>query len=254
MVRAIIADDEDLALLELKQLLNSAWPELEIVAECMDGDEALTAILQHQPNIAFLDIRMPNLSGLDVARISAGKCRVVFTTAFDTFAIDAFNLGAIDYLLKPIKANRLEQTVARLREHYASKEAPTHVEMLTLMAELEQRLKEAKAKEQIRWISASVGKTVKMFRVEEVLFFEADTRYIRVVTDKEEALIRTPLKELQLGLDTEQFWQVSRSVIVNANAIDKASKDDVGNILLHLRQHPEVIKVSQTYVWRFKGM
>jgi DNA-binding LytR/AlgR family response regulator len=254
MPRAIIADDEDLALLELKQLLAAAWPDLEVVAECSDGGEAIEAIIKHQPDIAFLDIRMPALSGLDVARITAGKCRIIFTTAFDSFAIEAFNLGAIDYLLKPIKASRLEQTITRLREQFENNSILPQAEILRMMTELEARLKESKEKEQIRWISASIGKSIKIIRVEEVLFFEADARYIRVVTDKDDAIIRTPLKELQLGLDNEQFWQISRSVIVNVNALDKATRDDFGNIMVCLHNRTESFKVSASYIWRFKGM
>jgi DNA-binding LytR/AlgR family response regulator len=254
MPRAIIADDEDLALLELKQLLAVAWPSLEVVAECTDGGEAIEAIVKHEPDIAFLDIRMPALSGLDVARITAGKCRIIFTTAFDSFAIEAFNLGAIDYLLKPIKASRLEQTIVRLREQFENNSALPQSDILRMMIELEERLKESKAKEQIRWISASIGKTIKIIRVEEVLFFEADARYIRVVTEKDDAIIRTPLKELQLSLDSEQFWQISRSVIVNVNALDKATRDELGNIMISLRKRSEIFKVSPSYVWRFKGM
>lgn len=252
MPTAIIADDEDLQRSDLQRMLQLIWPELQILASCEDGGDALEAIIKHQPDIAFLDIRMPELSGLDVARASDGKCRIVFTTAYDNHAIEAFKLGAIDYLLKPITEERLRHTTTRINEQLNS--GSTQNDLLQVMAALDQRLREPQESERIRWISASSGNTIKLFPIEEVLFFESDLRYTRVVSAEDEGHIRTSIKELQKGLAPEQFWQIHRSIMVNPHAISKAKKDEMGNIVVELKNHPEQLKVSQTYAWRFKGM
>lgn len=252
MPTAIIADDEDLALGDLRAMLAESWPELVIVAECEDGTEALESIVKFQPDVAFLDIRMPGMTGLDVAQAAAGKCQVVFTTAYDSHAISAFNLGAIDYLLKPLTQPRLEQAVARLRERMDSKVAAP--ELIRMMSELDKRLGASRQTERMRWISASVGDTIHMFPIEEVLFFESDLKYTRVVTASSEAHVRLSLKELQQGLDLEQFWQIHRGTIVRASAISCARRDDLGSITVELRGHGERLKVSRAYAWRFKGM
>lgn len=256
MPTAIIADDEDLQRSDLQRMLQLVWPELEIVATCEDGGDALDAITQHQADIAFLDIRMPELSGLDVARASDGKCRVVFTTAYDNHAIEAFKLGAIDYLLKPITEERLQHTVSRIKEQLSAGATPK--DLIQVMAALDQRLRGSQAgpqeAERIRWISASSGNTIKLFPIEEVLFFESDLRYTRVVSADDEGHIRTSIKELQKGLAPDQFWQIHRSIMVNPHAIARARRDEMGNILVELKNHSEQLKVSQTYAWRFKGM
>ena len=255
---AIIADDEYLQRADLRRMLEKVWPELDIVAESEDGQEALDAIVSLQPNIAFLDIRMPELSGLDVARASNGKCSVIFTTAYDIHAIEAFQLGALDYLLKPILEDRLSHTVKRLCEQIdlrsATEDATSQNDMLRKMSELDQRLREAKSVAKIRWLSASVGKVIKIIPIEEVLYFESDLRYTRVVTAKDEAFIRTSLRELQLGLNPEEYWQIHRGTVVNIKAIAQARRDELGNIHVELREREEHLKVSNTYAWRFKGM
>lgn len=250
MARAIIADDEDLQRTELQRLLALTWPELEIVALCEDGDAALDAIARLRPDVAFLDIRMPELSGLEVARASAGACRVVFTTAYDSHAIEAFNLGAIDYLLKPLNAARLEQATGRLRKQIDA--GPAGAEIIAALAGLDRRLRDTARAERIRWISASAGATINLFPIDEVLFFESDTRYTRVVSASGEGLIRTPIKDLQAGLDPDQFWQLRRGTLVRVAAIARARRDELGNITVELRDHPAQLKVSQTYAWRFR--
>jgi DNA-binding LytR/AlgR family response regulator len=252
MVTAVIADDEDLQRTDLRRMLTSIWPELIIVADCEDGGDALEAIVKYAPDIAFLDIRMPELSGLDVARASDGKCRVVFTTAYDNHAVDAFKLGAIDYILKPVTEERLQQTIMRLKTQMAA--GTVQPDLLQVMAALDKRLREPEQAERIRWISANSGNTIKLFPIEEVLFLESDLRYTRVVSATDEGHIRTSIKDLQKGLDPEQFWQIHRSVVVNAHAIAKARRDEMGNIVVELKGHAEKLKVSQTYSWRFKGM
>ncbi len=257
MPSALIADDEDLPRAELKRMLGAAWPELRIVAECEHGPAAVEAIDEHGPDIAFLDIRMPGMSGLDVARAASGRCHTVFTTAYDSHAIDAFNAGAVDYLLKPIASDRLAQTVARLRErldaHRAAPELDGLVERLS--AQLAERAAGgAGSTPRLRWVSASVGDTIKMFGIDEILFFQSDEKYTRVVTAGDEAHVRKPLKEIAEGLDPDLFWQVHRGVVVRATEISRAQRDEMGRITLHLKHHAEKISVSQAYAWRFKPM
>jgi DNA-binding LytR/AlgR family response regulator len=259
---AVLADDEDLPRAELRRMLAASWPELRIVAECEHGPAAVEAIDTHQPDIAFLDIRMPGLSGLDVARAVSGRCHCVFTTAYDSHAVAAFEAGAVDYLLKPIAADRLAQAVARLRERLQSRSAAPDLHRLVqqLAAQLQQAGKATGAADaadnspRLRWLSASVGDTIKMFSIDEVLFFQSDEKYTRVVTAHDEAHVRKPLRELSDGLDPDEFWQVHRGVVVRASAIARAQRDEMGRITLHLRQHSETLAVSQAWAWRFKPM
>jgi DNA-binding LytR/AlgR family response regulator len=252
MPTAVIADDEDLALGELRAMLGEAWPELDIVAACDNGTDALEAIMRNQPDVAFLDIRMPGLTGLDVAQAAAGKCQVVFTTAYDAHAIKAFDLGALDYLLKPLTVARLDQAIVRVRERLASHGSTP--DWARMVDELDKRLTQARLNERLRWISASVGDTIHLYSIEEVVYFESDLKYTRVVTEKDEALVRLTLKEIQNGLDADQFWQVHRATIVRASAISCARRDEAGGVTLELRNRDEKIKVSRAYAWRFKGM
>jgi DNA-binding LytR/AlgR family response regulator len=251
MTTAIIADDEDLPRKDLRRMLAELWPELEILAECEHGTEALEAIHQHHPDIAFLDIRMPGMTGLDVANATKGRCHAVFTTAYDNHALEAFSAGAIDYLLKPISNDRLVDAIARLKARLATKAPPS--DLSQLMQELDKRLR-APAAEKIRWISASVGDTIKMFSIDKILFFTSDEKYTRVVCTDDEAHVRKPLKEIIEGLDPEIFWQIHRSVVVRADAIAKAHRDELGKVTVELRGTKETLKVSQAYAWRFKPM
>ncbi len=250
---ALIADDEDLPRAELRRMLHEAWPELQVVAECEDGPSAIEALQAQQPDVAFLDIRMPGRSGLDVARAASGHCHVVFTTAYDNHAVAAFEAGAVDYLLKPVSAERLQQAVQRLK---ARLQPPATVpELDGLLDHLARQLQARDATSQpLRWLSASVGDTIKLFGIDEVLFFQSDEKYTRVVTAQDEAHVRKPLKEITQGLDPESWWQVHRGVVVRASAIARAQRDDAGRITLHLRQHPEKLAVSQAWAWRFKPM
>ncbi len=249
---AILADDEDLPRAELRRMLAAAWPALHIVAECEHGPAAVEAIEAHRPDIAFLDIRMPGMSGLDVARAASGRCHAVFTTAYDSHAVEAFDAGAVDYLLKPVSGERLAHTVARLRERLAAQTAAPDIDALVerLRVQIAPRGNGAP----LRWISASVGDTIKMFAIDEVLFFQSDEKYTRVVTASDEAHIRKPLKDIAEGLDPEAFWQVHRGAIVRATAIARAQRDELGRITLHLKGHAEKLSVSQAYGWRFKPM
>jgi DNA-binding LytR/AlgR family response regulator len=263
MSTAIIADDEDLPRTELRRMLQQHWPELKIIAECEHGLDALEAIHTQQPDIAFLDIRMPGMSGLDVAHAVKGRCQVLFTTAYDSHALDAFAAGAIDYLLKPIVAERLIEAIARLKERVANKHSQPQsselangdprLELNKMMQELDKRLRHT-TPERIRWISASVGDTIKMFPVDKILFFSSDEKYTRVVSSDDEAHVRKPLKELIEGLDPEVFWQIHRGVVVRAEAIARAQRDEMGRVTVELRGSKEILKVSLAYAWRFKPM
>jgi len=248
MPTAIIADDEELPRSELRRLLAEVWPSLGVLAECEHGTDALEAIDRFQPDIAFLDVRMPGLSGLDVAKVAGARCRVVFVTAYDEHAFEAFETGAIDYLRKPVARARLEQTCARLRERL---ELPPP-DVSVLMNELDRRLRGDAAR--IRWISASVADTIKIIPIDDVLYFQSDEKYTRVVTADDEALVRTPLRELVEGLDPDQFWQVHRSAVVRAAAIFRIRRDELGKITIALKDRPEVLRASQAYAWRFRPM
>ena len=251
MMTAIIADDEDLPRKDLRRLLNELWPELRIVAECEHGADALEAIHEHQPDIAFLDIRMPGMTGLDVAHAVKGRCHAVFTTAYDSYAIDAFSCGAVDYLLKPVSTARLAEAIDRLKTRLASQQPVP--DLSQSMSALDKRLR-PEVPERIRWISASVGDTIKMFAIEKILFFSSDEKYTRVVCAHDEAHVRKPLKDIMEGLDSEQFWQIHRSVVVRADAIVRAHRDEMGRYTVELEGSPEKLIVSQAYAWRFKPM
>jgi DNA-binding LytR/AlgR family response regulator len=250
--RALIADDEDLPRAELRRMLAQTWPALQIVAECEHGPAAIEALDAHAPDVAFLDIRMPGRSGLDVARAASGRCHTVFTTAYDSHAVAAFEAGAVDCLLKPIATDRLAHSVHRLQARLASHSQPPALD--PLLEQLAAHLQGKAAPQRLRWVSASVGETIKLFSIDEVLFFQSDEKYTRVVTAHDEAHIRKPLKEIADGLDPEEFWQVHRGLMVRATAIARAQRDELGRITLHLKQHPERLAVSQAWAWRFKPM
>lgn len=259
--RCVIADDEDLPRGELRRMLAQAWPALQVAAECEHGPAAIEAIDALQPDVAWLDIRMPGRSGLEVARAASGRCHVVFTTAYDSHAVAAFDAGAVDYLLKPVAAERLAQAVQRLQQRLAQRQPAADLD--SLVERLAGRLAggsggalaaRTSAAPPLRWVSASVGETIKLFAIDEILFFQSDEKYTRVVTATDEAHVRKPLRELADGLDPEVFWQVHRGVIVRAGAIARAQRDDMGRITLHLRQHAERLAVSQAYAWRFRPM
>jgi DNA-binding LytR/AlgR family response regulator len=247
---AIIAEDELPQRQELRTLLAELWPELRIVAECEDGLTALEAMDEHRPQVAFLDIRMPGVSGLEVARAAGMQCHVIFITAFEQYALQAFDEGAVDYLLKPVSRDRLRRAIDRARTRLAN---GSSVDMNALIDMVQVRLAHT-GKQGIKWITASVGNSVKMFSIDEVLFFQAQDKYTRVVTADSEGHIRTPLKELLAALDSETFWQVHRSVIVRVGAIRSVEKDDEGKLQLTVRGRADVLPVSSTFQHRFRGM
>ncbi|CAN7309235.1 LytTR family DNA-binding domain-containing protein [Pseudoduganella sp. LjRoot289] len=242
--RILIADDEPLLRAELRAALSQIWPEAELVAEAADGFEALRLARELAPDVAFLDIRMPGLSGLELARTFGMRTHVVFVTAYHEHAVAAFDEGAVDYVLKPADPIRLARCVARLRERL--RQPPP--DLTRLMARLQQKAAAP------AWIQASIGQTIHFIDLSEVVYFTAEAKYTRVVTDRLEAHIRTPLKELADTLDDAGFWQIHRSHVVAVKRIAAASRDGDGALWLALRGHDARLPVSQRYQHRFKGM
>jgi DNA-binding LytR/AlgR family response regulator len=249
--RALIAEDEEPQRLKLAVLLAELWPELSIVAQCEDGLTALETLTSLQPEVAFLDIRMPGLTGLEIARAASPSTHIVFTTAYDEYAVSAFDHGAIDYLLKPIKRERLEHTVSRLKERAGSTAAPS---INAILDALQGRIPSRTNLGAIRWITGSAGNITKMFGIDEVLFFQAQDKYVRVATLEDEVQIRTPLRELLASLDPEAFWRIHRSVIVRAAAIHRIEADAEGKLHLRVKGRSDVLPVSSAFQYRFKPM
>lgn len=244
---ALIAEDEAVLRDELRARLAVHWPELEIVAEAANGIEALRALERHAPQVVFLDIEMPALGGLEVARQTQGRWHIVFVTAYDAHAVAAFEQGAVDYVLKPYDEARLALAVRRVRERLAT--APPPLDGL-----LRELARSAPAREHLRWINASQGQEVRLITVDEVCYFQSDTKYTRVVTDSGEALIRRPLKELAEQLDPACFWPIHRSTIVNANAIAGISRDFRGRVSVRLKSRSEKLAVSDAHAHLFRQM
>lgn len=249
--RALIAEDEEPQRLKLAALLAELWPELSLVSQCEDGLDAIEALTSLRPEVVFLDIRMPGLTGLEIARAASPGTHVVFTTAYDEYAVSAFEHGAIDYLLKPIKRERLEQTVVRLKERVGLANAPA---IGAILDALQSRTSAQTNLGSIRWITGCAGHVTKMFGIDEVLFFQAQDKYVRVATLGDEVQIRTPLRELADALDPEHFWRIHRSVIVRAAAIHRIETDSAGKLQLRVRGRADVLPVSSAFQYRFKPM
>ncbi len=256
MPRAIIADDERLMREQLRTRLLDVWPELEIVAEAKNGEEAVAAVREQAPDLAFLDIRMPGMTGIEAARHIGDACHIVFITAYNEYAVDAFEHGAVDYVLKPAERERLEVTVARLKKRLGQRPS----DLGELLTKLSARLDAAGPPESVKragrlqWIQASVGQQLKLIPVADILFFTSDEKYTRVQTETFEALIRKPIKELVEELDPEKFWQIHRSTIVNADAIAGVTRDFRGRQLVQVRGRPDKLEVSRNYTHLFKQM
>jgi DNA-binding LytR/AlgR family response regulator len=245
---ALIAEDEDLMRARLRDALAEVWPTLEIVAEVADGDAALAQFEACGPDIAFLDIRMPGKSGLEVAAAIGSRCHVVFITAYDQYALAAFDAGAADYLLKPVETDRLALTVERVKRKLES--APADLSML--LTELKNAV--APATSRLRWVKAAVGRQVKLIAVSDVLYFQSDAKYTRVVLAGSEALIRTPLKELLADLDPDRFWQVHRGTIVNVDAVSSVIREDAEKQFLLLKGRTERLPISRQFFHLFRQM
>jgi DNA-binding LytR/AlgR family response regulator len=244
---ALVAEDEDVLREDLCAQLAALWPELTIVAQADNGVDALRQAGQHQPDVLFLDIQMPGLTGLEVARRIGPGPHIVFATAYDSHAVAAFERGAVDYLLKPYGPARLAESLRRIRQRL-QQPAPA----------LESVLREIAAAVQppayLRWINASAGHEVKIITVDEVCYFQADSKYTMVMTASGEALVRRALKELATQLDPAQFWQVHRSTIVNVGAIAGVSRDLRGRVRLRLKVRPESLAVSEAHERLFRSL
>jgi DNA-binding LytR/AlgR family response regulator len=243
---ALIAEDEPMLKSQLKARLAEAWPELTIVAEAENGEEAVMLAQEERPDIAFLDIRMPVLSGLDVAKAIAGGPHIVFVTAYDEYAVAAFEEGAVDYVLKPPAPERIAKVVERLKARLGTPPAD--------LAALLERLAARDTGGSLKWIRASLGTALKLIAIDDVLYFQSEDKYTKVVTAEGDALIRKTIKELYDELDHEQFWQVHRGTIVNLRAIAKVERDWRDQPLLTLRNRNEKLTVSRTFAHLFKAM
>jgi len=280
-MNALIADDERLMREQLRTRLHEVWPELHIVAEAKNGIEAVALTEQHRPDIVFLDIRMPGLTGVEAARRIAQLptfddadgwpgCEIVFITAYDQYAVEAFKQGVVDYVLKPAERERLAVTVGRIRQRMAARDAasaaqgasvdatevplPAHTPQMQQLLQILSRQLNPNTPPKLQWIQATVGQNIQMIPVEDVLFFISDEKYTRVQTATVEALIRKPIKELIDELDMNLFWQVHRSTLVNIKAIAGVSRDLRGRQLVAVKGHPEKLEVSRSFTGLFKGM
>ena len=266
--RALIADDERLMREQLRARLAEVWPELEIAGEAKNGIEAVEMTASLHPDLVFLDIRMPGMTGVDAARQIAQLptddgwpgCEIVFITAYDQYAVEAFEQGVVDYVLKPAERERLALTVERIRKRLAQRAesaggaslSPASLEQL--LGKLAQRINPDAGANRLKWIQATVGQAIQMIPVEDVLFFISDEKYTRVQTAHLEALIRKPIKELVEELDMNLFWQIHRSTLVNTKAIAGVTRDLRGRQLVSVKGHPEKLEVSRSYAGLFKGM
>jgi len=257
---ALIADDEPLLREALARQLAQAWPELEIVAEARNGREAIRLFEAKRPDICFLDVHMPGLSGVEAAKAIGRRAHLVFVTAYDRYAVQAFAQGVLDYLVKPVELARLAETVARLKERLADSQPASNTDALLrdLASQLE-RLRGGGTAQPLRWLRAQVGNTLRMIPVDEIDYLRSDTKYTLVAWRGEqgqpgEALVRTPLKELVAQLDAAQFAQVHRSVVVNLRAISHVTRGDNETADIHLRGRNDVLPVSRSYLHLFKQM
>jgi DNA-binding LytR/AlgR family response regulator len=274
-VRGVIADDERLMRDQLKARLAEVWPELQIVGEAKNGLEAVDLVAQHHPDVVFLDIRMPGLSGVDAARRiaqlpapdgSAGEAQegedwslpeIVFITAYDQYAIEAFEQGVADYVLKPAERERLSVTVSRIKQRLALRgtdDEPPAPHLQQLLHKLAAKLNPGGTPPVLKWIQATVGQAIQMIPIEDVLFFISDEKYTRVQTATIEALIRKPIKELVDEVDPDLFWQIHRSTLVNTHYIAGVTRDLRGRQIVSIKGSNEKLEVSRSYTHLFKGM
>jgi len=256
MPKCVVAEDEALLRNELLALLREAWPGLEVAAACEDGGSALEAIAEHQPEVAFLDIRMPGLTGLEVAAAmaeSSPRTQVVFVTAYNQYAIDAFDRGAVDYLLKPIAPERLAGTVKRLQARMSSGQRDAGA-LAAIIEQLRTAMPQAASQPALAWITASAGKETRLILVDDVAYFKADDKYTVVMSKEGESLVRKPIRELLDVLDPAVFKQIHRSTIVNMKAIASVTRDETGKGTVRLKNRPETLAVSLTFMPLFRNM
>ncbi|HEY0722131.1 MAG TPA: LytTR family DNA-binding domain-containing protein [Gammaproteobacteria bacterium] len=246
-ISAIVADDEQALREALRRRLAAVWPQLEIVGEAENGLQALELVAAHEVAVAFLDIRMPGMDGVAVARHLAGRCHVVFVTAYDEYAVQAFEAESVDYLLKPVTEERLARTVARLQQRLAQVEPPAALTALL-------RQLASGHPSYLRWIRAGLNDAVRLLAVDAVSCFVAADKYTSVYTGEGEFLIRKPLKELEAELDPDHFWRIHRKALVNVAHIEAIQRNEEGNLQLKLRSLPDTLPVSRSYQHRFRQM
>ena len=259
MPTAIIADDERLMRDLLRTRLSQVWPDLQIVGEAKNGDEAVQLVDELHPDLTFLDIRMPGKTGMEAARDIGDASQVVFVTAYDQYAVEAFERGAVDYVLKPPEPERLKITVERLKERLATPaqaaSASVHVSdtVTAMLSQLAEKIAAPKPK-YLQWIQASIGQGLRMIPVEDILFFRSDEKYTCVQTEKFEALIRKPVRDLADELDPALFWQIHRATLVNVNAIEGVTRDIRGRHLVLIKGRSDKLEVSRSFLHLFKQM
>lgn len=253
MPTAILADDERLMRDQLRMRLGQVWPELEIVGEAKNGDEAIELVDELKPDFTFLDIRMPGKTGMEAATIIGNKSHVVFVTAYDAYAVEAFERGAVDYVLKPPEQERLQITAERLKNRLNKPAGDVNASVTAMLSQLAEKITAPKPKF-LQWIQASIGQDLRMIPVEEILFFRSDEKYTCVQTDKFEALIRKPVRDLADELDPALFWQIHRATLVNVNAIEGVTRDIRGRHLVMIKGRPEKLEVSRSFLHLFKQM
>ncbi|MFC5462325.1 LytR/AlgR family response regulator transcription factor [Massilia niabensis] len=263
MPTAIIADDERLMRDQLRMRLEQVWPELEIVGEARNGEEAVELVGQHQPDLTFLDIRMPGKTGMEAAREIGERSQIVFVTAYDQYAVEAFERGAVDYVLKPSEPERLKVTVERLKERLRARQANSgapgtpvmavNESVTAMLSQLAEKIAAPKPKH-LQWIQASIGQDLRMIPVEDILFFRSDEKYTCVQTATFEALIRKPVRDLADELDPALFWQIHRATLVNVNAIEGVTRDIRGRHLVLVKGRSEKLEVSRSFLHLFKQM
>jgi DNA-binding LytR/AlgR family response regulator len=257
---ALIADDEPLLREALARQLAQAWPELEIVAQARNGREAVKLFAAKRPDICFLDVQMPGVSGVEAARQIGRQAHLVFVTAYDHYAVQAFAQGVLDYLVKPVEIERLAETVARLKERLSAAQPAMNTELLLQqLTEQLAQLRGSSGTEPLHWIRAQVGHTLRLISTDDIVFLRADSKYTLIAWrgdrgEPAEALVRTPLRELAARLDPTQFVQVHRSAVVNLRAIDHVRRGDNETADIYLKGRPEVLPVSRNYLHLFRQM
>src|SRR6266550_1981448 len=245
---AVIAEDEPHLRDELCETLAEVWPELVIKAKARDGSEACEALQRFAPDVLFLDIEMPGKTGLEVAQFANGRCHIVFVTAYDNYAVEAFEHAAVDYVMKPVTAERLTETVRRLKAH--TRERPP--DLAGVLKFLAERL--PTSREYLRWITVSEGQEMRLITLDEVCYFQSDTKYTRVVTAEKCPLIRRTIKELAEEIDPKVFWQIHRGTLVNVNSIAGVTRDFGGRMRIRVKQRKETLPVSESYIHLFRQM
>lgn len=254
---ALIADDEPRLREALTRKLGQAWPELEIVAQARNGREAIEFFEERQPQICFLDVQMPGLSGVEAARVIGRRAHLVFVTAYDKYAVQAFAQGVLDYLVKPVEPVRLAETVTRLKEHLASTQPTADTD--ALLRQLAEQMQRKTAPARLGWLRAQTGQTVHVIAVDDIDYLRSDTKYTRIAWrrasgEPAEALVSATLRELLAQLDPEQFAQVHRSIVVNLRAISHVVRADNGTASIHLRGRSEVLPISRSCMYLFDAM